>query len=338
MHRVIALVVLAALVLVGPHAGSAQARRIVVYAAMDETVISRIVRAFTERTGIQVEMLTVAAAGTVAARITAERARPRADIFVGGSIDFHAPLAAEGILVSYRSPAAAEAKVPREFLDPKGFWHGWYFGVLSVVVNRPVFDGTLGAAGVPLPKTWDDLALPAFRGQVVLPSPVTTGAGYIFLATQFFRLGEERGWTYLKALAANTSQFAPTVPAAMTLVERGEAALGVNWAHVGLIARNRGVPVDIILPPDTGYEIGGVSIIRGGPNPEGAKQFVDFVFSRLAQDIAVRYHLTYPVRGDVPSPTGMPALENVKLVKYDRDWAIANMTRVRERWMREVGR
>lgn len=338
MRRLVAAAVLLAVTLATAGAAGAQARRIVVYAAMDETVISRIVRAFTERTGIPVEMLTVAAAGTVAARITAERARPRADIFVGGSIDFHAPLAAEGLLVPYRSPAAAEARVSRDFLDPNGYWHGWYFGVLSIVINRPVFDRTLGATGLALPRTWDDLLAPAYRGQVVLPSPVTTGAGYIFLATQFFRLGEDRGWSYLKALATNTSQFAPTVPAAMTLVERGEAAAGMNWAHVGLIARGRGVPIDIVLPPDTGFEIGGVSIVKGGPNPDGARQFVDFVFSRLAQDIAVKYHLTYPVRADVPSPLGMPPLEQVRLVKYDREWAIANMSRVRERWSREIGR
>ncbi|MDR7544416.1 MAG: ABC transporter substrate-binding protein [Armatimonadota bacterium] len=332
----ILLLLIACMARVSP--AMAQPRRVVVYAAMDETVISRIVRAFTERTGIQVEMLTVAAAGTVAARIVAEKARPRADIFVGGSIDFHAPLAAEGILMPYRSPAVGEAKVSKDFLDPQGRWSGWYLGVLGIVVNRPLFDRTLGAAGVPLPRTWDDLLQPAFKGHLALPSPVTTGGGYIFLATQFFRLGEERGWAYLKALSVNTSQFAPTVPAAMTLVERGEAILGMNWAHVGLIARNRGVPIDIVIPADTGFEIGGVSIIKGGPNPDGAREFVDFVFSRLAQDIAVKYHLTYPVRPDVPSPMGMPAFEGIRLVKYDREWAIAHMTRIRERWTRDIGR
>lgn len=338
MRTLAVVVLLLSLTLTGAVHTQAQPRRIVIYAAMDETVISRIVKAFTDRTGIPVEMLTVAAAGTMAARIVAEKARPRADIFVGGSIDFHAPLATEGILAQYRSPVIAQAGIGKELVDPQGFWNGWYLGVLAAVVNRPLFDRTLGAAGVSLPRTWDDLLAPAYRGHFVQPSPVTTGAGYIFAATQFFRLGEDRGWAYLRALHANTSQYAPTVPAAMTLVERGEATLGMNWAHVGLIARNRGVPIDIVLPTDTGFEIGGVSIIKGGPNPEGAREFVDFLYSRLAQDIGVKFHLTYPVRGDVPSPLGMPAFDSIKLVKYDREWAIANMSRVRERWTREVGR
>lgn len=338
MRAFAVVVLLLSLTLTGAVHTQAQPRRIVIYAAMDETVISRIVKAFTDRTGIPVEMLTVAAAGTVAARIVAEKARPRADIFVGGSIDFHAPLATEGILAQYRSPVIAQAGVGKELVDPQGFWNGWYLGVLAAVVNRPLFDRTLGAAGVSLPRTWDDLLAPAYRGHFVQPSPVTTGAGYIFAATQLFRLGEDRGWAYLRALHANTSQYAPTVPTAMTLVERGEATLGMNWAHVGLIARNRGVPIDIVLPADTGFEIGGVSIIKGGPNPEGAREFVDFLYSRLAQDIGVKFHLTYPVRGDVPSPLGMPAFDSIKLVKYDREWAIANMSRVRERWTREIGR
>ncbi|MDR7608026.1 MAG: ABC transporter substrate-binding protein, partial [Armatimonadota bacterium] len=81
-----------------------------------------------------------------------------------------------------------------------------------------------------------------------------------------------------------------------------------------------------------------VSIIRGGPNPEGARAYVDFLMTRTPQDINARYGFRYPVRADVEAPAGAPPFESVKFVRYDREWAIANAERVRERWTREIGR
>ena len=112
--RVVLLwVVLLALLLPGVHSVSAQPNRIIVYSALPDLETSLVNREFTRRTGIQVEALSVAAAGTLQARIRAEKDRPRADIFVGGSRDFHIPLAREGLLSQYRSPAAAAARVSR---------------------------------------------------------------------------------------------------------------------------------------------------------------------------------------------------------------------------------
>ena len=38
------------------------------------------------------------AAGTLAARIRSEKAAPKADVFIGGSVEFHEPLATETMM------------------------------------------------------------------------------------------------------------------------------------------------------------------------------------------------------------------------------------------------
>lgn len=342
MRRVRAVgvcVVLLALLLPGVHSVSAQQNRIIVYSALPDLETSLVHREFTRRTGIQVEALSVAAAGTLQARIRAEKDRPRADIFVGGSRDFHIPLAREGLLLQYRSPAATAARVNPAYLDPDGYWHGWYLGALSIIINTDRWDREMGSRRIPKPTSWDDLTRAEFRGQFAMPSPVTTGGGYIFVAAQVFRLGEERAWTYLKALGTNAVQFTPTAPATITLLERGEATVGMMWAHEGIGARIlRGAPLEVLVPADTGFEVGAVSIIRGGPNPEGAKAYVDFLMARVPQDINARYGFRYPVRADVAVPSGATPFEQLKFVKYDLEWAIQNQTRLRERWTREIGR
>ncbi|MDR7465289.1 MAG: ABC transporter substrate-binding protein [Armatimonadota bacterium] len=317
----------------------AQQQKIVVYSALPDLETSLIHREFTRRTGIPVEALSVAAAGTLQARIRAEKDRPRADIFVGGSRDFHIPLAKEGLLVKYRSPVAAEAKISPAYLDPDGYWHGWYLGALSIIINSERWDRELAPRGVRKPATWDDLIRPEFKGHFVMPSPVTTGGGYIFVAVQIFRLGEDRAWAYLKALNANASQYTPTAPGTITLLERGEAIVAMMWAHEAIGARIlRAAPLEVIVPPDTGFEIGAVSIIKGGPNPAGARAYVDFLMTRTPQDINARYGFRYPVRADVGVPAGATPFEQLKFVKYDLEWAIQNQTRIRERWTREIGR
>lgn len=318
---------------------SAQQNKVVVYSALPDLETSLVHREFTKRTGIQVEALVVPAAGTLQARIRTEKDRPRADVFVGGDRSLHIPLAREGLLVQYRSPAAAEGRISTAYLDPDRYWHGWYLGALSIIINTERWDRELAPRGVRKPATWDDLTRPEFRRHFVMPSPVTTGGGYIFLVAQIFRLGEDRAWTFMKALNANASQYTPTAPGTIALLERGEATVAMMWAHEAVGARiMRFAPLEVIVPPDTGFEIGAVSIIKGGPNPDGARAYVDFLMGRTPQEVNAQYGFRYAVRGDVGVPAGATPFEQLKFVKYDLDWAVQNQTRLRERWTREIGR
>ncbi len=318
---------------------SAQGGTVVIYSALDASVTSEVLKAFEQLSGLKTEALTLAAAGTLATRIRAEKVRPQADIFMGGSADFHAPLAREGLLEAYKSSRLADAKLATQFYDPNGYWYGWYIGALAIMYNRDRFEREMAPRGIKPPASWDDLLNPAFRGQVVLPSPVTTGGGFIFMAAQIFRLGsEDRAFDWLKQLAQNAS-FTPTAPAGITLVSRGEALVGMNWGHdIRAMAVNQGFPVEIVFPSDTATEIGAVSIIKGGPNPDGARRFVDFMLGRVPQDINAKYGLRYPTRPDAPVPLGMPGLTTLKFVNYNRQWAIDNMQRLRDKWQREIGK
>jgi hypothetical protein len=43
------------------------------------------------------------------------------------------------------------------------------------------------------------------------------------------------------------------------------------------------------------------------------------------------------VRGDVDPPQGLPPLASIKLVKYDRQFAIDNRARLTKKWEEEIG-
>ena len=313
-------------------------QKIVIYAAQDEKTTNEMTRMFTEETKIQTEVIRVAAAGTLATRIRAEKAAPKADVFMGGSVEFHEPLATEGLVLPYRSPVVEQAKIDPAYVSPQNYWHGFFVNSLVIILNPQRFQQEMASAGIPKPKTWDDLLNPAYRKKVIAGNPATCGGAYIFSAVQIFRQGgEDPGFDWLKKLDGQILQYTPTCPGTITLVTRGEAAAGITWADDSIEAMLEKQPIEVIFPPDTGAEIGGLSIIKGGPNPDGAKKWVDFVLGKKAQAIKTELGFTYPVRADVDPPKNVPPLSAIKLGKYDRKWAIENRERVTKKWEAEIG-
>lgn len=312
--------------------------KIVIYAAEDEKTTNALTSLFTEETKIATEVIRIPAAGTLATRIRAEKAAPRADVFIGGSVEFHEPLATEGLVLPYRSPVVEQAKIGPAFVSPNNYWHGWFMGTLVIILNPQRYEREIAPQGVAKPKTWDDLLHPAYAKKLVSGAPATCGGAYIFTAVQIFRNGgENQGFDWLKRYDRQVLQYTPTCPAPITLVARGEAVVGMTWQDDATEAMLAKQPIEVIFPPDTGAEIGGASIIKGGPNPEGAKKFVDFLLGQKAQSIKTEQGFTYPVRGDVDPPKSVPALSTIKLVKYDRQFAIDNRARITKKWEDEIG-
>jgi len=259
------------------------------------------------------------------------------------------------LLVPYKSPNAAS--VEEHYKDPDGLWTGWYIGIFGFGLNTDRFAKEMRSGKKP--ATWDDLLDPAWKDKLACPDPVKTGGGYIFIATQIFRFyatqaaaqatttaledpakkyaqGEALAMDYMKKLHANISQYAGTAPQAIQFVSQGQFVGAPNWSHDILTAKSQGQPIDLVVPQDTGFEIGGISIVKGGPNTEGAKTFVDWVLSKEAGELNVKRSHRLSVLQDVAAAPSAPTLEQVKLVPYDRAWATTNKDRLLKKWQAVV--
>jgi iron(III) transport system substrate-binding protein len=337
--------------------------KIAVYSALNESTNNAFVEAFkNEHSNIDVELLPLAAAGELQTRIRTEKDSPKADVFIGGSSEFHDPLSKAGLLVAYKSPNAAG--VDDMYKSPDGYWTGWYIGIFGFVYNTDRFSKEM--SGAKPPAGWDDLLADSWKGKLVLPDPVKTGGGYIFIATQIFRFAqalgliaaahatphmattqaaameidytkaEEAAMDYMKKLHANIGQYAGTAPQAIQLVGQGQFVGAPNWSHDILTAKSRGQPVDLAVPAETGFEVGAVSIVKGGPNTESAKVFIDWVLTKSAAELNVKLSNRLSVLKDVAPAPGAPTLNQVKLVPYDRTWATANKDRILKKWQAAI--
>src|SRR5262249_35705943 len=197
-------------------------------------------------------------------RIRAEKDAPKADVFIGGSIEFHQPLAEEGMVVPYDSPAVKKAKIKSVFVSPDNYWHGWFMGTLGILLNPARFDKERAPKGLAKPKTWDDLLDPAYAKNLASGTPASCGGAYIFMAVQIFRNGgEDKGFDWLKRYDKQVAQYTPTCPAPITLVARGEVIGGMTQQDDAGEALMANQPIEAIFPPGSGPETGGAANIHG---------------------------------------------------------------------------
>jgi iron(III) transport system substrate-binding protein len=77
-----------------------------------------------------------------------------------------------------------------------------------------------------------------------------------------------------------------------------------------------------------------VAIIRGGPNTENAKAFVDYINRKDVREMILKATFRRPTRNDLDLsklPGGLPSLSQVKLVNYDEDAWTEKRTKTLER-------
>jgi len=335
--------VLLTLCILVPTLVSAQGKddKVVIYAALDEKTTKDLAAAFTKHTGINVEIaLQIEQAGTVSSRIKTEAANPRADVVIGGNSNFHTDLANGGFLQKYSSPVIKQAKIDPKFVDPDGYWSGWYFGALCILYNTERFQKEIASKGINPPTTWDDLLNPAYKGEVIASNPATTGAAFLNTAAQIFRLkSEAAGFEYVKKLHANVAQYTAGANGSIPLVSQGEAIIGYAWGHDTIKQKLSGnLPITIVFPKDTGFEIGGASIIKGANHLQAAQKFIDFILSAEAQKINAENGYRYPVRGDVQLPAAMPPFSKLSLAPWDLKKAAANVAVWTKKWSEVTGK
>lgn len=309
----------------------AQEKELLVYSIVNEAESKLFGDLFKEETGITVNYLR-AASGELVNRIIAEKDAPKADILLGGPASFHIQAADKGALATYESPVAAQ--FPAYAKDPDRHWTGFYVTALGIGVNEKRFKEKFG--DTPLPKTWEDLANPRFKGEIVVTDPAASSTAYLFVQTQLQRLGWDAGWSYLEKLAPLVGQFPSSGGAPPQLVGSGEYSLGVAYVHALATYREKGFPVKLIVPPQTAGEVGVVSAVKGGPNPDNAKRFIDFVLSQKAQTAFAKESLTVPLNPAVALPPGAVDVSSIDLIKYDSKLAGDQRDAVLARWQKVV--
>ena len=288
---------------------------VVVYSPHDADPLNAGVNLFMEKyPNVKVEVV-AAGTGELCNRIAAETANPIADLLWGGGAD---SLAA---FKEYFEPyvCANDEFIGAAYKDPDGLWIGESPLPMVIFYNKDLIEKD----GLTIPETWEDLTKPEWKGKIAYCLPSKSGSAYTQLCTMILgHGGKEDGWDFIKKLYDNLDgKIVDSSGKCHKMVADGEFYVGLTLEKAAVQYKDD-PSVGFVYPKDgTSAVPDGVALVKGCPNEENAKLFIDFVTSKECQTEQSENWGRRPVRSDMEVGEGMAKLEDIPLVDYDFDWA-----------------
>ena len=274
--------------------------------------------------------------GQSLAALIAEKANPVADFtYLGGQVG---PQAREaGVLTPYKP--ARWNDIPASLKDGDGFWFTIHSGTLGLFVN------TAALRGKPVPRSWQDLLKPEYRGLVGYLNPASAAVGQVGVIAVALALGGsydrlDPAIAFFKQLQANQ----PIVPTqtAYARVLSGEIPILLDYDFNAYRAKYTDkAPVEFVIPQEGTQQLPYVmGLVNRGPNPEQGRRVLDFVLSDEGQRHWANAFLR-PVFAEAMSAEAkarfLPDADYARAQPLDVN-ALADAARtIAERYQREVG-
>jgi len=275
--------------------------------------------------------------GDIGARILAEASNPQNDVVWSWALTSMLDPRILELLEPYQ-PEAAKGLAPQyRAKDGKWFAITGYMEAFCINTER------LKAKGLPMPKDWDDLLDPKFKGEVLMPNPVSSGTGYVEISALLQRMGDEKGWQFLKDLDQNIAQYTKSGSAPCKRAARGEFAVGASLLFSAMQVMKEGYPVKMVIPAaGAGFEIGASGLMAGSKNKADAKRVLDWMLSPEAGALYAQYKEIVTVPGYKPRPelleAGLPEDISKALFTVDFEKSTKEKSAILQRWQKEFGR
>lgn len=287
----------------------AEENRLVVYTSHKEAVYGPIIKEFEERTGIWVE---VVAGGTneLLERIAEEKG-PVCDVIFGGGVE--SLTAYEAYFEPYIY-SEIDAIKP-ELCSEDNLWTPFSSLPIVLIYNtRLVPKGAITG--------WADLLAEEWQGKIAFADPTMSGSSYTAIATMMQCLGGNH-WNTMAWFAQNLDgKLLADSGDVVQRVAGGSLLVGVTLEETALKWQAQGANIGIVYPHEgTSAVPDGCALIAGGPHPENARLFLEFVVGEDVQQLVVEQLRRRSVRNDQEEPGDLLRENEMNLIRYDIHWA-----------------
>ena len=269
--------------------------------------------------------------GVVTAKLMAERENPRADVVWGLAVTSLLVLEDLDLLQPY-APKGLDKLSPK-FRDPAAVpkWIGNSGWICAIIFNEAEAKKT----NAPRPTTWKDLTNPAYRGQIAMSHPASSGTGFMYVSAWLQLYGEDEGWKFMDALHQNVARYMHSGSAPAAVAAKGEYLIGLGFDVRGSRLKEEGAPIAVIMPKDgLGWDMNAMAIIKGTKKIEAAQKLVDWGTTETANRL---YGSTRAIAAIPGYAQPLPHLEkNIddRIMKQDFAWAAKNRARILAEWER----
>jgi iron(III) transport system substrate-binding protein len=253
------------------------------------TAVEPVLEDFIKKYGVKAEYTRISTAKFVTTAITEHQAGKLLADVLQAPIPILDILKDKGVLASYRSPEASGYPEWTRKDDRIQM-----FGIEYVAL---IYNKELVKAG-DVPKRYEDLADPKWRGKIVMADPsthATTISWLIGLKEQVIK-SEEAWMKFLKGLAANKPMFVASFGPTPSPVESGEKLIAISMPKYIITKAPAPLEWARVEQPLMGTPRG-ISLTSSAPHPDAARLFMDYWLSKDAARILaekVGEYVLYP--------------------------------------------
>jgi putative spermidine/putrescine transport system substrate-binding protein len=271
---------LLALLLIAPRAGAAESTAICYNCPPEWADWGSELKAIEAKLGIAVPQDNKNS-GQALSQLIAEKASPVADVVYYG-VSFGIQAQEAGVIAGYK-PAHWD-EIPAGLKDQNGAWFAIHSGTLGFFVNTEALRERA------VPRSWEDLTKPEYKGMVGYLDPSSAFVGYVGAVAVNLALGGSLddfapAIAYFKQLLKNE----PIVPkqTAYARVLSGEIPILVDYDFNAYRARYKDkANVVFVIPREGTLAVPYVmSLVKDAPHAENGKKVLDFVLSDEGQAI-----------------------------------------------------
>jgi putative spermidine/putrescine transport system substrate-binding protein len=194
--------------------------------------------------------------------------------------------------------------------------------------------------------SWNDLWDPRLKNKVGVTSPKLAGGAFLLMMNRLANGTESNvapGIAKVKTFGQNLLTIEDAEAKQLQLITSGEVWAQTTLIGTGIGAVNKGLKAKYIVPKEGGVGIlDVVSLVKNGPNQEGAKKFINFLLApermrRVVEAINAAPTNAAVVMSSEAQSRGAATKEDLdKLVFFDDQQIIKNRANWSETWDREI--
>lgn len=321
--KLVALTMVLALVLGA--AGALAEGKLVIYSPNSEGIINNVIPAFEEKYDVEVELIS-AGAGEVVKRLISEANNPYGDINFGG-VNYAIYKENPDLFQEYVSPN--DANLPEAFRNTTGFYTNYTINGSCLLVNKDKI-GDIKIEG------YADLLKPELKGNIATADCATSSSAFAQLTNILLAMGgyeSDEAWTYVEELIKQwDGKILSGSSAVYKGVAEGEYLVGLTYEDPCATLISQGANVEIVYPVEGSvYLPSAAAIVKGAPNLENAKLFIDYLISEECQQ-AFGDNLTIrPILAHVPSKT-LGDIGEIYTINEDLEYVAENKADIVEKY------
>ncbi len=271
--------------------------------------------------------------GIITAKILAEidAGNPKADIFLGTSATSLLVVDGLGMLLPY-APKGLD-RLDARFRDPRNPPHWVGVDAYAAVICYNTIEAK--KFKLPKPASWKDLLDPVYRNYLVMPNPNSSGTGFLTVSSWLQLMGEDKAWEFMTALHVNMERYTHSGSKPCRLAAAGEVPIGISFAFRGAKLKQKGAPLDLIVPKEgVGWEVEASGILKTSKKIEAAKKLMDWHISPAAMKVYNQYLPILAIPEIAEPVEHFPPNTLEKMIDNDFGWAAKNRKRILGEWQK----